>query len=336
MIAGAALQLRDLLARDELARDVARWAVQREERRCVNDGHPYSGVQSHYESFVHGGFTWHDAGVDPSRLPRLVAANLLLVRRHSARVVEYDLRDAPATAAALELLDSSPSVGAAATPTPPELPADHSSIFRGVVGLESQKRKLLACLEADRPVHALLRGDPASGKSVLVSCIEALPGGFTTYGGAITPAGLRDLFLDTSPPRWLIVDECDEGKVIYLNRLLSLLEEQRITVLQHGRRDTREILVTCFFVCNSDRKLPAKLKSRLGLRLDFEPLSEEERQAVIRGFLVEREGVDPELAALIAYRVAPVSADVRRARDVARLCKGDSRRLDEIVGWLTA
>jgi len=333
MIEARALQLRDLLQRDELARDVARWAVQREESRCATDGHPWSPAIGHYETFVHGGFTWHDAGVDPARLPRLVGVGLLVVRRHSARTVEYDLRDVPATVAALGFLDApSLSVGEA---VPSTLPADLPSIFRGVVGLDLEKRKLIACLEADRPVHALLKGDPASGKSVLVSCIEALPGGFTTYGGAITPAGLRDLFFDTSPPRWLIVDECDEGKVIYLNRLLSVLEEQRITVLQHGRRETRELLVTCFFVCNDDSRLPLKLKSRIGLRLEFPALSEEERQAVIRGFLVEREGIDQELAALIAYRVAPVSADVRRARDVARLCKGDSRRLDEIVRWLS-
>ncbi|HUZ01597.1 MAG TPA: hypothetical protein VMU89_14710 [Thermomicrobiaceae bacterium] len=331
MISLQSLRLRELLSRDELARDLAVWAVQREERRCASDGHPFNGVQGHYETFVHGGFTWHDAGVDPARLPRLVGIGLLSVRRHSARSVEYDLRDVPATIEALRLLTGPPSILDGSEPPSTALPAEP---FRGVVGLELEKRKLTACLKADKPVHALLVGDPATGKSVLVSCIEALPGGFTTYGGAITPAGLRDLFFDASPPRWLIVDECEEGKVIYLNRLLSVLEEQRITVLQHGRRETREIAVTCFLVCNDDSKLPLKLKSRVGLRLEFHPLDEEQRQAVIRGFLVEREGVEPELAAMIAFKVAPRSADVRRARDVARLCNGSSARLDEYVGWL--
>ncbi len=340
MITATTIRLRELLARDELAVELARWAVQREERRCPNDGHSFNGIydaaQGHYETFVHGGFTWHDAGVDPSRLPRLVAAGLLLVRRHSARSVEYDLRDVPATRDALGLLDSPPPFSVGAAESPPALPADLSTLFRGVVGLDREKTKLHACLEADKPVHALLMGDPATGKSVLVECIAALPGGFTTYGGAITPAGLRDLFFDTSPPRWLVVDECEEGNVVYLNRLLSVLEEQRITVLQHGRRETREhLLVSCFFVCNDDSKLPLKLKSRIGLTLVFPTLSEEERQAVIRGFLVEREGVDPEIAAMIAYRVAPLGLDVRKARTAARILAGpNSPTLEEVLTWL--
>lgn len=331
---GITPRLVELLRENEFARDLARWAVGREERRCPDEGHPWRGAPC---ELVHGGFTYRDAGVDPTGLARLIPSGLLIDRgKLSSRdpVRTYDLRDVPATRDALELLDAPPAPEERSAEEHPSVPAD---LWRGVIGLDVEKRKLETCLLADRPVHPLLVGRPASGKSVLVACVERLPGAFTAYGGAVSPAGLRDLFFDSSPPRYLIVDEAEEGKPLHLNRLLSVLEEQRITVLQHGRRETRDLSeiggVWGIFVCNDDRPLTLKLRSRL-FRMELPDLTELGRRAVIAGFLIEREGTEPELAQEIATRVAAKTADVRRARDVARLCKGDRSRLDEIVAWL--
>jgi Holliday junction DNA helicase RuvB len=203
------------------------------------------------------------------------------------------------------------------------LPAD---LFKGVIGLEQEREDFRACLEASPPVSVLLSGPPASAKTVLVAEVARLGGATTIHGGAITSAGLTQLLLDASPPRWLIIDEADKGRPVVLNRLLSVIETGLITDLRYGGHREAHVVVTVIMVVNDPLRLDPALRSRLW-PIALAPYADEEtRRTVIAGFLAQREGVDPELAQEIATLVAPHTSDVRRARDVARLCQGDRRR----------
>ncbi|MBW2632330.1 MAG: hypothetical protein JRC90_11360, partial [Deltaproteobacteria bacterium] len=53
----------------------------------------------------------------------------------------------------------------------------------------------------------------------------------------------------------------------------------------------------------------------------FKEYTKEDFIKVVEKFLVEREGVEPELASYIAQKVSPHTRDVRAARGLGRVCK---------------
>lgn len=314
-----------VLEREPAARKVVKAALDLEQRRCPVEAslHPCSNFDTvHLVQWHHGGFVWHEVGVPGHVLARFVSLGLLEVHYQSRSRTQYRLRDILAAEAALCVAPRAVEV-VGEEGGPPPLPAD---LFDGVVGLEEERDEMRACLEATPPVSMLISGPSASAKSVLVAEIARLPGAVQLHGGAITAPGLTQLLFDPTPPRFLIVDEADKGRPVVLNRLLSVLETGLVTDLAYGRHREVRLALWGIFVVNDPRKLDPALRSRLW-PIALKPYPDEAtRRSVIAGFLVNREGVEPELAQEIATLVAPYTSDVRRARDVARLCKGDRRR----------
>lgn len=324
-------QIATILEREPRAREVVEAILNLEHNRCPDDPGCDDYSAAHLHNLHHGGFEWHQIGVAGHVLARLVNAGLLEVSYRSRSRTQYALRDPAAAAAALDLPPTATPVHAVGGESLPELPAD---LFDSVIGLEEEKSELRACLEATPPVSALISGPSASAKSVLVAEIARLGGACQLHGGAITAAGLTQLLLDPTPPRYLIVDEADKGRPVVLNRLLSVLETGLVTDLAYGRHRETRLTLWGIFVVNDPRRLDPALRSRLW-PITLRPYPDEAtRRLVIAGFLAMREGLDPELAQEIATLVAPHTSDVRRARDVARLCKGDRRRAAEFAARL--
>lgn len=198
-----------------------------------------------------------------------------------------------------------------------EIPAD---LFDVVVGHDDLKKLFFRSLLAEKPVHILLVGPPATAKSVFLAELERLPGSRYALGGTSTRAGIVDFLLKVRP-RYLLVDELDKMNMNDYSALLSLMETGEVTRLKKGMTEAIRIKTWVFAAVNRDDKLPAELMSR------FSPCyvreyGEQEFKEVARNVLVKREQMEDHIAANIADQVANHSKDVRDAVRVARLYSG--------------
>ena len=100
--------------------------------------------------------------------------------------------------------------------------------------------------------------------------------------------------------------------------LLSMMEGGRLVRAKVGRE--LDLQNTLWVVAATNRldTLSPELRSRFAIRR-LNPYSRDEYLAVVRGVLVRRESVSPELAEEIAKRLDGRSQDVRDSIRVARL-----------------
>ncbi len=192
-------------------------------------------------------------------------------------------------------------------------------LFKDIVGHEETKELLLACLLAEKPVHVLLDGPPALAKSLFLWDIERAAGGNVLWllGSETSKGGLWDKIAE-SRPRFLLIDEMDKMNATDTAALLSMMEGGRLVRAKVGREMSLTHEVRVVAAANRARLLSPELRSRFVIR-ELRPYSREEYLAVVKGVLVRREGVTPELAGQIAARIDGRTQDVRDAVKIARL-----------------
>jgi Holliday junction DNA helicase RuvB len=192
-------------------------------------------------------------------------------------------------------------------------------LFQDIIGHDDVKELLRAALLAERSVHVLLAGPPALAKTLFLWEIERAAGEAALWlvGSATSRAGLWDLIAEREP-RVLLIDELDKMGAADTAALLSLMEGGRLVRAKVGRELDRTIPLRVVAATNAARKLSPELLSRFALR-GLYPYSREEYRAVVKGVLVRREGVAPELAEEIALRLDGRTQDVRDAIRVVRL-----------------
>jgi len=211
---------------------------------------------------------------------------------------------------------------------PAEIPGD---LFDVVVGHDDLKTMFLLSLRAEKPVHILLVGPPATAKSVFLAELEHLPQSHYALGGTSSKAGIVDFILQHRP-RYLLLDELDKMSMNDYSALLSLMETGQVTRLKKRMTDAIRIKTWVFAAVNRDDRLPSELKSRFQ-SCYVRAYSEEEFKEVARNVLMKREQMNEDVAASIADRVANYSRDVRDAVRIARLYGGKEQDMsvDEIV-----
>ncbi|MDD4987104.1 MAG: AAA family ATPase [Dehalococcoidales bacterium] len=210
-----------------------------------------------------------------------------------------------------------------------DTPIPTEGLFEDIVGHDEVKELLVACLLAEKPVHVLLSGPPALAKSVFLWDIERAAGSKARWliGSSSSFTGVWD---DVAKyrPKILLIDELDKMKAVDIACLLSLMEGGRLVRAKKGRELDIEIPVRVVAASNVLRMLSPELKSRFAIRR-LPPYSRPEYMRVVRGVLVRREGLTPELADEIARRLDGISQDVRHAIRAARLApqKGVARAI---------
>ncbi len=192
-------------------------------------------------------------------------------------------------------------------------------IFEDIIGHEDVKELLRAVLIAEKPVHVLLAGPPALAKSLFLWDIERTYGEQALWlvGSATSKAGLWDLVAEREP-QVLLIDELDKMNAADTAALLSLMEGGRLVRAKKGRGLDVTVTIKVVAATNQILKLSPELKSRFAIR-KLEAYDAEQYQTVVKGVLVRREGINPDLAEEIARNLEGNTQDVRDAVRVARL-----------------
>jgi MoxR-like ATPase len=206
-------------------------------------------------------------------------------------------------------------------------------LFVGVQDRQQAKFILERALRSKEPVHVLLKGPAATGKSELLRCIARLPNSRWAAGGATSSSGLVEYLLERPSTQILIVDELDKADMADLHALYGLMQSGQVSRLQHGRTEQFKRKVRVFASANQIDRIPSALLSRFWL-VDCRPYTAAELHTINRA-TAEHEGLSPTAAARLADQVGQRSTDPRVARDVARMA-GPGGKFDDLLEHVDA
>ena len=204
-------------------------------------------------------------------------------------------------------------------------------LFDDIYGFQDVKDLFEMAMHAERPVHLLLCGPPASAKSLFMRSLTKLERSYYAVGSSSTKSGIFD-YLFEYRPRYFIVDELEKMNKKDQTSLLNLMESGILSELKHNQQRSTQLKTWVFASCNSIDKLLPPLLSRFR-DIHFKPYTEEEFVEIVVNVLDREEGVDRDIALLIADGVYNrlKSSNIRECVRIARLAKNDSTQVNRIM-----
>ena len=204
-------------------------------------------------------------------------------------------------------------------------------LFDNIVGFEDVKAVFEMAIQAERPVHLLLCGPPSSGKSLFMSSLTRLERSYYAVGSSSTKSGIFD-YLFEHRPRYFIVDELEKMNKKDQTSLLNLMESGILSELKHNQQRSTQLKTWVFASCNSADKLLPPLLTRFR-DIHFKLYTEEEFVEIVINVLDREEGVDRDIALLIADGVFNrlKTSNIRECVRIARLARNDSVQVNRIV-----
>jgi MoxR-like ATPase len=205
------------------------------------------------------------------------------------------------------------------------------SLFDDIYGFQDVKDLFEMAMHAEKPVHLLLCGPPASAKSLFMRSLTKLERSYYAVGSSSTKSGIFD-YLFEYRPRYFIIDELEKMNKKDQTSLLNLMESGILSELKHNQQRSTQLKTWVFASCNSTDKLLSPLLSRFR-DIHFKPYTEEEFVQIVVNVLDREEGVDRDIALLIADGVYNrlKSSNIRECVRIARLAKNDSAQVNRII-----
>jgi len=282
--------------------------------------------KTHPPTSEYDGFEWYQVHADPRTLNKMVRQKEFAHRLKTNKCITYRAMEIKALEKALDDYEGTLTQIEEAKGIPPDL-------FSIIIGHEDKKELIMRSIEAEKPVHFILWGTPASAKSLMLEELDRLPQSRFILGSNLTKAGIFEV-LFYERPRFLIIDELDKIKdAENLSILLSLMARGFISETKH-RRDRHLRLKTWVFAsANEVKRVPRELMSRFQPLL-FKDYTDDEFYEVVVRVLHEREDTTKTLAVYIAEKVLILlkSRDVRDSVKVARLLKQKTKKdVDHII-----
>ena len=270
------------------------------------------------------GWEWQSVHTPIAVINTLITWGVVDQKSKSRTYTHYRLHSLSATKTALESLSP---LGV------PEKAIAPEDMFSLVVGHDKVRALLLYAVLADKPVHALLVGPPGTAKTLMLSDVGSLPGAQFYVGSTTTKSGLVGLLLAVRP-RYLVIDELDKMSDSDMSPLLNLMETGLVTRLQHGARDRISLDTRVFAGANDTRRISPAILSRFAV-FEIPPYTPAEFVRVATQVLIQREGLGPETAKLVANVVVKFNTtDIRDAVRVARLARRDPSLVIEVAECL--
>ena len=180
-------------------------------------------------------------------------------------------------------------------------------------------------LEAEKPVHVLLTGEPGCGKTQFLENIKSFYKNlaYFTIGAHSTKSGMLD-YLFEKRPRIVLIDEIEHMPAKDQAVLLSLMQSQIISETKYGKTRQTQLKCSVYATSNSTKKMLDPLLSRF-VTIKVVKYSYEEFKEVAMKVLLEREDVEDEnLAIRIVNEIWHKSSDnanIRNIIKIARLAK---------------
>jgi Holliday junction DNA helicase RuvB len=205
------------------------------------------------------------------------------------------------------------------------------SLFDDIVGFEDVKSLFEMAIQAERPVHLLLCGPPASAKSLFLRSVTRLERSYYAVGTSSTKSGIFD-YLFEYRPRYFIIDELEKMNKKDQTSLLNVMESGILSELKHNQKRTTQLKTWVFASCNSTDKLLPPLLTRFR-DIHFSTYTEEEFVKIVVNVLDREEGVDRDIALLIADAVYNTlkCSNIRECVRIARLAKNDTAQVNRII-----
>ncbi len=272
------------------------------------------------------GFEWFEIAAPPATLNHWVVDGLLVTGGargtfKSRSSTTYKLKDPDLVRECLKVLEEA-TEGIEEGEIPPDL-------FDFIIGHDPIKELLLRSIQAERPVHVLLVGPPATAKSMILGELGRLPFSRFALGGSTRKGGLEDYLLEFRP-RYLILDEIDKMDMRDMSVLLSLMESGIVARLKKRMREMEKMTTWVFGGANRDDRIWPELKSRF-FTVHLPQYSDADFKQIARAVLTTRENVPPDLANFIVSKLAKHTRDVRDTIHFGRLCK-TKEDVDRLLG----
>ncbi len=286
-----AIELYDMVVEDHILQEVL-------ERFVVEE---QSGRQKDY--FL--GLEWFQVQANAKYLNNLVIRGLIRVAFKSNNTTAYVLEDLELTDKVLKKIRGE-TIDLDLREPEERIP---DNFLNTLVGYDDLKELILRSLHAERPIHLLLIGPPASGKSIILSEMGRLPRSQFALGGGSTKAGITQLLAEQRP-KYLIIDEIDKANSEDLSTLLSLMESGLVSITKGHRQEQIRVKTWVFSGGNSMKSVAPELASRFEIKY-LEPYTREDFVIVAERVLTMRENTNPDIARLIAATVVKRSQDIR-------------------------
>jgi Holliday junction DNA helicase RuvB len=201
-------------------------------------------------------------------------------------------------------------------------------LFNNIVGYNDVKKLFRMSFSAEKPVHILLVGPPASAKTLfMLDCIK-LERSFFTLGSHSTKSGMID-YLFKQRPRYLIIDEIEHMPMKDQTALLSLMETGIIAETKYQKTRNTQMKTWVFATSNGTERMLTPLLSRF-IVLHFKQYRYENFRDIAVHILAQ-EGISSEIASASADAVwrKMRSKDIRDCMKIGRLAK-----IKEDVDWI--
>jgi DNA polymerase III delta prime subunit len=201
-----------------------------------------------------------------------------------------------------------------------EKKSENLSLFESIIGYEDIKKIFKMSLIADKAVHILLVGPPASAKTLFMLEFLKLERSYFTLGSHSTKAGMFDYLFDYRP-RYLLVDEIEHMPYKDQTSLLSIMETGILTETKSQKTRSTQLKTWIFATCNNKEKLLSPLLSRF-IIFHLKPYNRDKFIEVSNGILVKND-IPYDLANEISHVVwnKLKSRDIRDCIKISRLAK---------------
>lgn len=213
----------------------------------------------------------------------------------------------------------------------PEDQEELDGVFDDVVGYDDVKFLIKRAMTTQRITNILLVGPSGSAKTVFLMAINELDDSVFVSGGPTSGPGVLDKMFN-EVPKYMLIDEMDDmsaetQEVLSQYTETGILDETKIGKDRKLRTNTKT-----FGSANDLGNIKSHIENRF-LDVHFDPYTREEFIEVCEHILPRNEGEDKESARHIAKSLWDIegSADVRKAIQVARLSRGDSEKIIEVL-----
>jgi len=280
------------------------------------------------------GWEWHEVGIHPTKLIRLVEAGILKIVYKSRSHTEYRLTNFEEIRDYFEVVKSV-KTGENIIKDIKKEKVSSKDLFKYIVGYDDLKKALLLALNSPKPVHILMIGPPATAKSLFLEDIYRIYDNTEfVIGSTASSAGLFKI-LKEKRPRIILIDEID--KILSSEDLSVLLSVMESGILRRVKgdevTDIIELDTRVIAAGNSDRHLPRELKDRF-LTFYLKEYNRDQFMEICENYLSQIEGSSKDLARYIAEQVWSLDKSIRTARSIARMCNNNKENVDFVIELL--